>query len=275
MQWEDKEIAPYLLLLFTGLLAGFLAGLLGIGGGVIMVPLLFYLFPTIGFPHEVAVHMALGTSLAAATFLSLSSSLAHIKKGHFHKEGFPFVAAGGLLGALIGSTIATHVNGLIMKKAFALLLFYAAARIGLNVGVKPNQEDNLSTPKPVVLFPVGVMVGSIASFFGIGGGVVAVPLMVIVLKFPMTMAVGTSASLIPFITGTGALGYILFGTTSGHLFPAHSLGYVHLPSWICLVLGGTLGAQVGARLTAKVKVEVLRRAFAVLLLFTAVKIILK
>ncbi len=268
------KVAAYLLLPLTGLLAGFLAGLLGVGGGVIMVPMLFYLFPTLGFPPEVAVHMALGTSLASATFLSLSSSMAHIKRGHFHKEGFPFVAAGGLLGAVVGSTIATHVNGVLLKKAFALLLFYAAARIGLNVGAKEGVEEEIVTPRPAILFPVGLAVGTLASFFGIGGGVVAVPLMVIIIGFPMTLAVGTSASLIPFITGMGAAGYAFFGSHSGISLPPHSLGYVHLPSWISLVVGGTVGAQVGARLTDRVRVSLLRRAFAVLLLFTGVKILL-
>ncbi len=269
------EIAAYLLLPLTGLVAGFLAGLLGIGGGVIMVPLLFYLFPALGFSHEVAVHMALGTSLASATFLSLSSSLAHIWEGHFHREGFPFVAVGGLLGAVVGSTIATHVNGVILKKAFALLLFYAAARIGLNVGSKTEEKCEIVTPRPLVLFPVGMAVGAIASFFGIGGGVVAVPLMVIVIGFPMTLAVGTSASLIPFITATGALGYAFFGVHSGFSLPPHSLGYIHLPSWLALVIGGAIGAQLGARFTERVNVATLRRVFAVLLLFTAIKIILK
>ncbi len=268
-------VEAYILLPLTGLVAGFLAGLLGIGGGVVMVPLLFYLFPALGFPQEVAVHMALGTSLAAATFLSLSSSLAHIRKGHLHKEGFPFVAAGGLVGAMVGSTVATHVNGMILKKAFALLLLYASARIGLNVGPKGEDDHEVDTPKPLVLFPVGMAVGAIASFFGIGGGVVAVPLMVIVLGFPMTLAVGTSASLIPFITGTGAFGYAFFGAHSGLALPPHSLGYVHIPSWIALLLGGTVGAQLGACFTEKVRVAVLRRAFAVLLLFTALKIIMK
>ncbi len=256
----------------AGGVAGFLSGLLGIGGGIVMVPLLFWIFPKWGLPQNVAVPMALGTSLASAVCFTLSGALGHWKRGAIDWKRVPWLVSGGVVGAAIGSTAATWVEGAVVKKAFALLLLFAFYRMTL--APTPKRGEAQAPPRrPGVFTFVGLATGLVSAFFGVGGGIVAVSLMVLAFRFPTLEAVATSSAIIPAIAGTGALGYIYHGWNRPGL-PPWSLGYVNLMAWVLLVSGGLAASQLGVWASHRIDGTRLRRVFGVLLLFVAVKLIL-
>ncbi len=255
----------------AGGLAGFLSGLLGIGGGIIMVPLLFFIFPRWGLSQDIAVPLALGTSLAAAVCFTLSGAIAHWRRGIIDWQRVPWLVAGGVLGAVVGSTLALWVGGPNVKKAFALLLFFAFYRMTFSSLESRGEGEPSRGRIPFLL--IGVATGLVGSFFGVGGGIVAVPMMVLFFRFPTLEAVATSSAIIPAIAGTGALSYLCHGWGKPGL-PPWSLGYVNLMAWALLVSGGVVASQLGVWVGHRVDGTRLRRVFGVLLLFVAFKLIL-
>ncbi len=255
----------------AGGVAGFLSGLLGIGGGIIMVPLLFFIFPRWGLPQETAIPLALGTSLAAATCFTLSGALGHWKRGTIDWARVPWLVAGGVVGAVVGSSLALWVGGPVVKKAFAFLLLFAFYRMTLS---PVKEKGGKAPPRGRWSFLViGLATGLVSAFFGVGGGIVAVSLMVLVFRFPILEAVATSSAIIPAIAGTGALSYVIHGWGKPGL-PPWSLGYVNMLAWGLLVSVGVVASQVGVWVGHRVEGAKLRRVFGVLLLFVAVKLIL-
>ncbi len=253
----------------VGTVSGFLSGLLGIGGGVIMVPFLIFVFSH-SFPKEIYVHCALATSSSSAFFFTLSGMIAHARFKNVKWKNVPYLGLGAFIGALIGSTLASHTPGDFIKKAFAFLLFYVSYRLfsGKNVTFK---EDLKSSIDARMFFLLGLITGTIASFFGIGGGVIAVPVMAFI-GFDMREAIGTSTAMIPFTTFSSAFGYVINGWNNP-LLPPHSLGFVYLPAVLLIVPFGVVMAQIGAYFASRVPQLFLRRIFACLLLIVAVKIL--
>ena len=258
------------LVVFVGALSGFLSGLLGIGGGVIMVPLLFWLLPHWGLSQDVAVPVALGTSLASAACFTFSGAFGHWRRGVIDWRRVPWLIMGGVLGAMMGSTLATWLGGLVVKKAFAFLLIFASYRMAFSP-LSKKEGAPARERRGLPFFIIGLATGTVSSFFGVGGGIVAVPLMVLGYAFPTLEAVATSSAIIPAIAGVGALAYVFHGWGKAGL-PPYSLGYVNLLLWGLLVAGGLLASQVGVWVGHKVGGAPLRKAFSVLLLFMAIKL---
>ncbi len=254
--------------LVVGAVAGFLSGLLGIGGGVVMVPSLLFLLPEMGFPVSHYVHIAFATSITSAFFLTFSSALAHLRLGHAQRSSIVPLAAGGIVGAGLGSYLSSMLGGRILEKLFALFLVFSAIRLFLT-----PEGDGRFKGKVLLYLLVGLIAGCVAAFFGVGGGVVAVPSLIF-LGFSPVEAVGTSAVLLPFITLSASLGYILTGRCVSGL-PHLCLGYVYLPAVVMLVVSGIVTAQLGARVAGNIPRQTLRRIFACLLVVVAVKILLK
>jgi len=259
------------LLAAVGIVAGFLSGLLGIGGGIIMVPLLFWVLPECGVSQSVYVHVAIATSLAAACCFTFSGAIAHYKKGKINWKWVPWLCAGGITGALIGSYVASHLSGKLIKKLFAFLLAYASYRISF-----PNDTTHISGVfENTSLFVfIGFITGFISSFFGVGGGIVAVPMMVLVFKFQPVIAVATSSAIIPVIAGIGALSYVFHGWGNPQL-PQYSIGYVNIAAWGFLVPTGLIASQIGARISHRIKGVYLRRIFGILLFIVSIKLLAK
>jgi uncharacterized membrane protein YfcA len=253
-------LAAYLCL---GLFAGFIAGLLGVGGGLIIVPALIWLFAIQGISPEVQPHLALGTSLASILFTSLSSVRAHNRHGAVDWTTFIRIAPGILSGSLLGAWLASLVSARPLKIFFVMFLFFAATQMALNFKPKPHRE----MPGKLGLIGVGGIIGAVSSWVGIGGGTLSVPFQAWC-NVPLHRAIGTSAAIGFPIALAGALGYILGGWQHADL-PHWSLGFLSVPALGGIVLGSIFSAPLGAKKAHSLPVAKLKKIFAILLLAVA------
>ena len=260
-----------ILTLLMGSLAGFLAGLLGIGGGVILVPLFLWLFPLAGFPAEVIVHTAFGTSLAIILPTAISSTLGHRKRGNVDWHMVGFLALGGVLGSLLGSTAAAIIPGGILKICFAVMQIIISLKLLFYKTYIPT--ENQEQVKRTSLVLVGFSGGLFSAFFGMGGGVIAVPLMLIVLKLPIHLAVGNSSALIVVSSFSAVICYIWYGLQNPLETP-FSIGYVNLLVTLLVAPLTIIFARIGVKLASLTSQAKLVKIFAVLLMCVGIKILL-
>ena len=258
----------WLAYLALGLVVGFFAGMLGIGGGVIIVPLLVFLFTGQQFPAERVLHLALGTSLASIVFTNLSSVRAHHLRGGVRwdivRAATPAIVAGTLFGTLFADRLSSRYLAII----FIVFVFFSSLQMW--VDSKPAATRTL--PGKLGLSTAGFAVGALCSLVGVGGGILVIPLMTIC-NVPMINAIGTSAAIgIPISIG-GALGYVITGLHQTQL-PSLSLGYVYVPALVGLVVGSFVTVPFGAHIAHRTRVIVLRRVFAVVLFALATKMLL-
>ncbi|WP_298038391.1 sulfite exporter TauE/SafE family protein [uncultured Desulfuromonas sp.] len=267
-----EHFSPFILVMFTllGSLAGFLAGLLGIGGGIILVPLFLWCFPAAGFPSAHLVHAAFGTSLAIIIPTALSSTLGHCKRGNVEWHQVFYLAIGGAVGAFSGGTLAAFLPGDWLKGLFGLMQITVALKLFL---FHPRLPPERITPaaRPT-LIAVGLGGGVFSAFFGVGGGVVAVPLMVILLQLPIHLAVGNSSALIAISSFFGALSYVIHGWGSP-LLPPFSLGYVNLLVAALVAPVTMVSARVGVKVAGSFTHDRLVRVFALLLVLVGLRML--
>ncbi len=261
-------ITSLLVYLLCGAVAGILAGLLGVGGGIVIVPMLLAIFPTQNIPPELCQHLALGTSLASIVITSLSSSRAHHKRGAVHWNIVKNITPGILIGTFVGSLVASHMPILFLKLFFICFLIIVAIKMISRYQPKAGRE----MPGFMGTSFVGSIIGLISSFVGIGGGTLSVPFMTFC-NVPMHEAVGTSAAIGFPIALAGTLGYILGGLNVPNL-PAGTLGFVHIYALIGLACASFCTAPLGARLSHSLPTARLKQCFAVFLLFVAAKMLL-
>ena len=250
-----------------GAFAGFFAGLLGIGGGSVMVPLLVMMFAAQGFPTGAVMHLALGTSMAAIFFTSISSVRTH----HAHGAVLWPIVARITPGIVLGTLIGTHIASLVPTKALALIftifICYVSVQMILNIKPKPHRE----MPGTIGTSLVGVFIGGLSCLVAIGGGALSVPFMTWC-NVKVQHAIGTSAAIgFPIALG-GALGYIWNGWSVTGL-PSGSLGFVYLPAVVGVAFVSILTAPIGARKTHQLPVATLKRIFAAILLVLAGKML--
>jgi uncharacterized protein len=249
------------ILLASGALAGFCAGLLGIGGGVILVPLFLWCFPLAGFAPETMVHSAIGTSLGIILPTACSSALAHRKHGNVDWHHVLFLALGGASGAICGATLAAHLPGEKLKGIFGLMLILVGLKMFISKRHLPPARDTAVPIRSLLL--VGLCGGGFSAFFGIGGGVVTVPLMVLALQLPIHLAVGNASALIVISSTFGAASYIFHGWGRPGLAD-FSLGYVNLLVFALVVPASVLCARIGVRVARRVPHDKLSGIFALL-----------
>ncbi|GAB3261873.1 sulfite exporter TauE/SafE family protein [Chitinimonas naiadis] len=254
--------------LATGAVAGLLAGLLGVGGGLIIVPALVAIFEASGFPSQHILHLALGTSLASIVFTSLSSLRAHNQRGAVQWRTVRGMAAGLMLGTFAGAWLAARLPSLGLKWFFVLFAYVVAAQ--MLSGFKPKPTRQL--PGWGGLTVAGGVIGGVSSFVGIGGGSLSVPFMTLC-NVAMQQAVGTSAALGLPIALAGLAGYALNGAGVAGL-PAGSLGFVYLPALAGVVLASILTAPLGAALAHRLPVATLKKCFAALLILIASRMLI-
>ena len=247
--------------------AGLLAGLFGLGGGVILVPALLWLFAWQGFPAETIVVTAVATSLATIVVTGLSSALAHHRLGSLDWPVTMSLLPGIVVGAIAGAWLAEQLPGGWLKTAFAVYLLIVALQMGWRWQPKPGARP----PRPVWLTSAGGVIGMLAAMLGIGGGTLTVPLLVRwALSMRSAVAVSSAAGL-P-IAAAGTVSYGVLGWDAPGL-PPGSLGYVYLPAFLGIVSTSTLAAPVGARLAHRLPSRTLKRLFAVILILIAVKML--
>jgi uncharacterized membrane protein YfcA len=257
-------LAAYLVL---GAFVGFFAGLLGVGGGGIMVPMLTTMFAAQGFPHEHLVHVALGTSMAAIVMTSIASLRAHHAHGAVRWEIVRMIAPGVLFGTFAGTFVAARVASAPLAVFFGVFMAYVSVQMILNVKPKPSRD----LPGGLGLTGVGVGIGGISALVAIGGGSLSVPFMTWC-NVKMQHAIGTSAAIGLPIALAGAAGYLINGWGEPGL-PEWSVGYVYLPALVLLSAVSMLTAPLGARLAHRLPVATLKKIFAAVLILLAAKML--
>lgn len=258
------------LFVLLGSLSGFLAGLLGIGGGIILVPLFLWTFAAVGFFPEIIVHTAFGTSLGIIILTAISSTMGHRKRGNVNGHHVLMLGVGGILGSIAGAWLASLLHGDWLKGLFGVMQILVALQMLIFHPRLPPERTEPVGFAPLAV--VGLAGGLFSAFFGVGGGVVAVPLMVIVLGFPIHIAVGNSSALIVISSFFGCLSYMLLGWHQPHL-PDYSVGYVNLLV-ILLVAPFTVGmARLGVRIASRTSHDRLVKIFALLLVLVGLRMI--
>ena len=257
------ELAAYL---GIGAIVGFFAGLLGIGGGIIIVSSLALMFAAQGFPAPYIMHLAIGTSLAAIISGSWSSFRTH----HRHKAvDWPLVKSmtpGLLAGVLGGAVLARFVPSAFLKYFFLGFTLFMTAQMVFNLRPKPSRE----LPGRAGLSAVAVFIGVCSSLFGGGAAAVGVPFLTWC-NVNTHRAIGTVAAMGFPLSIAGAIGYAIAGWNVPEL-PRWSLGFVYLPAFIGISITSAIVAPWGARLAHKLKGATLRRIFAVFLILMGLKV---
>jgi len=253
--------------LATGAVAGFFAGLLGVGGGVVVVPVLTIIFGWQGFPAREVLHLALGTSMATILFTSLSSLRAHHAHGAVLWPVMRQLTPGILVGTLLGAQLAARISSRTLSIFFVAFMVMVAFQMIANLRPKPTR----SLPGWGGLSVAGGLIGTIASLAAMGGGALTVPYLIWCNVRPH-QAIGTSAAVgLPIALG-GTLGYLWNGWGHPEL-PTGSLGFLYLPALGIILIASVLAAPIGARLAHRLPIKVLKRVFAGLLLILSSKML--
>ncbi len=256
-----------LLYLAAGSVAGFLAGLLGVGGGVVIIPILMFIFAAQHFPADHMIHIAIGTSLASIMFTSVSSLRAHHTHGAVNWSIVRRITPGILIGTLAGTFLAAKLPAGLLKGFFIVFMFYVATQLLLNIKPKPTRQ----LPGTGGMLATGGFIGLISSFVGIGGGAMSVPFMTWS-NVKMHNAIGTSAAIGFPIAVAGTVGYLLNGLSINDL-PDGCIGFIHLPSLAGLVVASVFLAPIGAKAAHKLPVETLKKIFAAFLYVIGTKLL--
>ncbi|ETX12815.1 membrane protein [Roseivivax halodurans JCM 10272] len=254
----------------AGIVGGTLAGLLGVGGGIVIVPALYFALSMTDMSPGFVMQVAVGTSLASIIFTSASSSWGHWKKGAIDTDLLKLWAPFILLGTILGGIIGGLVSGQVLIAVFALVAFVVALDMILRKPASGGTGETRSFSRPVWAAS-GIFAGGISAMMGIGGGSVCVPVMSF-LGYDIRRAVGTSAA-IGFVIGLpGAITYAITGLGQENL-PPFSVGYVNLLSLACLVPLTMTFARVGVRLAHSIPQSRLRLIFGLFLIATAANMV--
>jgi uncharacterized membrane protein YfcA len=268
IEFITNNISTLLALVATGVFAGILAGLLGVGGGIVIVPVLFFLFQSFGVSPESAMLVATATSLATIVPTSISSIRSHNKKGNVDFGLLKRWAVFILMGVLVGSWLVTRVEGTILTILFGVIAVLSALNMLFRTGKTALYQKLPNTAGQTIM---GASIGCFSSMVGIGGGTISVPLLTLY-NYPAHKAVGTAAAIGLIISLPGALTMLTLGSTPIDA-PAGTFGLVNLFSFICIVPLTVLFAPVGASLAAKLDAVKLKKIFAFVLLFTGLRML--
>ncbi len=260
MQWWLAYVA-------IGAAVGFLAGLLGIGGGAVMVPLLVLVFTAQGLPADHILHIALATAMATIMFTSVSSMRAHHAHGAVDWGIARAIAPGILTGSFCAALLAGFIPTRPLALIFTALVFYAATQILFDLRPRNTRE----LPGTPGLFAAGAVIGGVSSLLAAGGAFLCIPFLAWC-SVPLRRAIGTAAAVGLPIAMAGTAGYIVQGLFAQGL-PAASVGYVYLPALVLVAAASMLAAPWGARVAHRLPVKRLRVVFAVLLYAVAARML--
>ena len=262
---EPEWILSFLLL---GSFVGFMAGLLGLGGGGIMVPVLTALFLSQGVPVESVVHLALGSSMASIIVMSISSLRAH----HLKDGVVWYIVKGMLPGIIVGTFIATfivsHISSFYLAVFFSLFMAYVSIQMFLNKKPKPNKKLAGNTG----LVIAGSGIGAISALVSIGGGSLTVPYLTWQ-NIDIKKAIGTSAAIGLPISIAGTFGYVINGWES-YSMGNYTYGFIYLPAVLLISIAGFFTAPYGAKLAHRLNVSILKKIFSVLLIILSFKMLI-
>lgn len=263
----DPLVAVIVCCLLLGSVVGILAGMLGIGGGLIIVPALSYLLiHFLGMTTETVMPVAIATSLSTIIFTGMSSAFAHYRLGNIQPKIVSYTGIGIAVGAVLGAQVASHISGELLKDVFAILVMLIAAQ--MIFGKQKASDTEASQP---AFIAVGSGAGIISALMGIGGGALLVPALVW-FKVNIRAAIGCAAFCGLVIAIFGTASFIVAGWNVSDV-PPNSVGYVFLPATAGIVTTSVFTANIGAKLSQKANVKVLKAMLACLLILVSIRMI--
>ncbi|MDX2222384.1 MAG: sulfite exporter TauE/SafE family protein [Rhodospirillaceae bacterium] len=259
-------------LVATGAVAGVLAGLLGVGGGIVIVPVLYSVLEALGVDDGVRMHVAVGTSLATIIPTAISSARAHARKGAVDRTLFRALAPGIFAGAVVGAGVAAIIGGRALGGVFGVVALMVAVDL---VRPRPNTSADADRPPRLparaALGALSAVIGAVSALMGIGGGTLTVPVLTY-FGVAIHRAVATSAALGLVIALPAAAGYLIGGWGKPNL-PPGNLGYVNLFGFVLIAAATFLTAPWGTRIAHAISATALRWVFALFLAVTAVRLL--
>lgn len=258
-----------LILLILGIVAGILAGLLGVGGGIVIVPILVWVLSTHqNIPQIHLMHIAIATSLATIVITAISSIIAHQKHQAIEWDVVKKLTIGIVIGALSGAMIVNMISTEVLRVIFSLFVLIVALQMGFSVQPAPHRH----LPNWLGTNFVGILIGHLSALVGVGGGSLTVPFLVWC-NLPMRHAIATSAACGLPIAVAGTLGFIITGWDYTN-FATGQMGYVYLPAFLTIATASLLFAPLGAKLAHTLPVTLLKRFFALFLALVGIKMLL-
>jgi len=250
----------------TGIVGGVLAGLLGVGGGIIIVPVLYNILPFFGVDDQIRIHVAIGTSLATIIPTSISSARSHYKKGAIDldllKSWGPII----FIGVIIGTLAAGYADATILTLIFAVLALIVAA----NMAFRPDNVHLANDlPKAPFKQALALFIGGFSAMMGIGGGTFTVPILTL-FNYPIRKAVGTAAAIGLIISIPGTAGFLIAGLEVKDL-PPGNIGYVNIIGFLVIFPMSALFAPLGARIAHRINASLLKKVFAFFLFATSLR----
>ena len=261
----------FLAYLVIGAIAGFFAGLFGIGGGTIIVPMLLLLLPQAGVPDAQLMAMALGTSFATIVFTSISSAWQHRKLGNVDFRVFRYLVPALMASVFVFGYLVSGLPKAKLMKMFAAMMLLLAIKMLI-----ASKQKTAPLVKPLtarVQIIAGVVIGALSSFAGIGGGAFIVPFLNS-RGFEMKRAIGTSSACGVLLAIGATIGFMLSGSRFADM-PAYSIGFVYLPAFVGIVSASVFTSRLGAMAANRLPVSVLKKAFGAFLCFVAVMMLFK
>ncbi len=253
---------------FTGLLSGYL----GIGGGIVLVPILTEIFLSRGEPLSIAMTVTFATSLSVAVFTTGSSAWQQWRQQNLILRAVPPATAGAIFGGQLGAWLGSNLSGNNLHFYFGVFLVLSSLYMLFERNKQSTLKDDIII-KPVPLVFAGFITGVIAALFGLGGGILMVPMFILVFKFPSSRVAGTSSAIAFPIAISGVIGYLAFGSARA-LHSSATLGVIDLSIAIPLIIGTLLSAPFGAKLNLRFGGIVYRRIFSAILALIALRILL-
>lgn len=257
----DLFIFSVIVLALTGSIIGVASGLLGIGGGFLMVPVQFWLLSTLGVDPTTAIRVSFGTSLAVVIPTALSSAWGHHCRHCVLVRHLALMAVPAFVGAVLGAILATHAPGKTLETLFGVIVLVAAGT--MLVAKTPLHDQEISENKLLYVM-WGLVFGVVSGLLGIGGGIVMIPVMTIILRFPMHQAIGTSAVVMLASSVGGVISYIVNGLGVSGL-PPYSFGYVNGLQWLILVAASVPMAQIGVRASHALPAQRIKLVFIIVM----------
>lgn len=261
------ELIGYML---SGAAAGLISGLFGVGGGIIIVPILSVVFAHLNFPEAHLMHLAIGTSLATIVVNAISSTHGHHRRANIDWSIIKNTLPACILGVMLGAWLAASIHSDHLKVVFSLFECMVAIKLLLEGSAEEHSSQSLSLGK-FSSWAFGGFVGLVSSLLGIGGGTVSVPVLMY-FKMSTRRAIGTSAAIGLPISVIGSTSYILTGWSVPQL-PAYSLGFVYIPAFFGIALGSLFTTQLGVRLAHHLPIKTLKKLLATLLLLLGLKML--
>ncbi|SJL85297.1 sulfite exporter TauE/SafE family protein [Vibrio palustris] len=262
------SIELLIVLLIVGAFVGLLAGLLGIGGGLVVVPALMFILPYAGISEKIVIQLALATSLATIIVTSASSALSHFKLGNVDFYAVKWLMPGVIGGGFLGATIADWIPNQYLPKIFGVIVLLLAIKMYLSI----NTQSKGALPSAIITTLWGGGIGIISSLAGIGGGSLSVPFLNRH-GVEMRKAVGSSSICGFVIALSGMVGFIVHGFAVKGL-PQYSIGYVYLPALFAIASTSIFTTRIGAKLAVRLSTSTLKKVFSIFLMFVSASMLL-